>query len=64
MIHENRAVVTFPFLDLDVLILGSHQLYERPDLPNNMDLGDIHTIIGGGYLHQEHRTIFDEQQSN
>ena len=61
ILHENKVIPQYPNLDLDVLIMGSHQLSELPDLPHNMDLGDIDTITGSGVMHTELRLIQEKQ---
>jgi len=53
VIEDMKHEQALPHLDLEVLVMGNQQLFDHPDLPHNIDLGDVYTIVGAGTLTRE-----------
>ena len=52
---NNKGIL--PELDFKLLVMGKHQLFPSPDLPQNCDLGDTVTMEGDDCLRVEMQTM-------
>ena len=53
VIEDLKKDTKFPKMDLDLLVMGPHQLSETMDLPWSLDFSDLQTITGTSCLKKQ-----------